>query len=259
MRSRRTVERRRIQNPPRSARTAAGGARDRHRRVAGRVVRARRRVGRGAPAASSNDSRPAGSPEARSSRCDGRPRFSGIGPLADDGWLLVPPGSPHAIAIGVAILRYRLYELDRLVSRTISYGLLTGALAAYASILVLRTYLVRDRGEHVSRRAVHPDRRCPPADPTVAPASSIADLTGRYDAERTTAEPAARLRAEVDLTRWLTSRLDRRQRWHPMVGLRLRPSQPLTRPAPAGLAAAAVACLPAASRFRHTPNTRPWI
>jgi hypothetical protein len=43
------------------------------------------------------------------------------------------------VAIGVAILRYRLYEIDRLISRTLSYALLTGLLVGLFGGLVLLT------------------------------------------------------------------------------------------------------------------------
>jgi hypothetical protein len=131
--------------------------------------------------------------------------FSGIGPLADGGWLLVLAGlALMPIAIGVAILRYRLYDLDRLVSRTISYGLLTGALlGAYAtSILVLQGALGAVTEGNTLAVALSTLIVAALFQPIRLRFQRIVDRRfdrARYDAERTTAEFAARLRAEVDL------------------------------------------------------------
>jgi hypothetical protein len=44
------------------------------------------------------------------------------------------------VSVGIAVLRYRLYEIDKLISRTISYAILTGLLVAvFIGIVALAT------------------------------------------------------------------------------------------------------------------------
>jgi hypothetical protein len=59
-------------------------------------------------------------------------------------WIIIFLSVPTIpLAIGVAVLRYRLYEIDRLISRTLAYGLVTVVLLAVfgGTILALQALL----------------------------------------------------------------------------------------------------------------------
>jgi hypothetical protein len=110
--------------------------------------------------------------------------------------LLCPP-----VAIGVAVLRYRLYDLDRVISRTLTYGLLTVLLGlGYAGVVLGLGRLLPDSSSLVVAAA------------TLAAVAAFSPLRRRvqqlvdrrfnrrrYDAARTVDGFAARLRDQVDL------------------------------------------------------------
>jgi hypothetical protein len=106
-------------------------------------------------------------------------------------------------ALGIAILRYRLYDIDRIISRTVSYALLTAALLVVylAGVLGLQAVL-----------------RAPDDSPVIVALSTLAMVTafgplrrriqgivdrrfnrGRFDGARTIEAFAARMRDEVDI------------------------------------------------------------
>jgi hypothetical protein len=112
---------------------------------------------------------------------------------------LVLPCVP--VSVAVAVLRYRLWDLDRLVSRTVTYAAVTGLLILpYLLILPVVTRLAGDAGGLAVAAATlaavalfTPLRR------------RVQDLVDRrfdrrrYDAARTVEAFAVRLRDQVDL------------------------------------------------------------
>ncbi len=112
--------------------------------------------------------------------------------------LLIP------VAVGIAILRYRLYEIDRVISRTLVYGALTVILGAAYVGLVLAGQAVFSSFTGGSDLAI--------AGSTLVVAALFLPLRSRvqsfvdrrfyrrrYDAQRTLEEFSSRLRQQVDL------------------------------------------------------------
>ena len=66
------------------------------------------------------------------------------------------------VAAGVAIVRYRLYDIDRLINRTLVYASLTAVLGLgyAASVLVMSQLFGRDRSSFAVAGATLPWRRC---------------------------------------------------------------------------------------------------
>jgi len=108
------------------------------------------------------------------------------------------------VAIGIAILRYRLYEIDRLISRTISYGVLTAIVAGLfvGFILVFQAVLAPVTGSNELAVAGSTLLAAALFQPIRRRVQRLVDRRfnrSRYDAEQTVAAFASRLRDEVDL------------------------------------------------------------
>jgi len=114
-------------------------------------------------------------------------------------WEIVFPLIPAAV--GIAILKYRLYDIDRLISRTLGYAIVTGLLVGlYVGLVLLAT------------QVFHVHTPVAVAASTLAAAALFSPLRRRvqrmvdrrfnrvrYDADQTVAAFAARLRGAADL------------------------------------------------------------
>jgi hypothetical protein len=108
------------------------------------------------------------------------------------------------LAIGIAVLRYRLYEIDRIVSRSIAYAAVTAILTLVFGVTIVATQWVL--------APVTSGQTVPVAASTLAVFALFQPLRrrvqrvvdhrfdrARYDAERTAQAFAERLRDETDL------------------------------------------------------------
>jgi hypothetical protein len=105
------------------------------------------------------------------------------------------------LAIAAAILRYRLYDLDRIISRTVAYALLTVLLGlAYAAVaLVLGRLLGRDSSLAVAGATLAVAGAFQPLRRRVQAAVDRRFNRRRHDAVRIIAAFGTRLRDQVDL------------------------------------------------------------
>jgi hypothetical protein len=105
-------------------------------------------------------------------------------------------------AIAVAVFRYQLYDIDRLLNRTLVYGLVTAILGSgYAAlVLVLGQLLGRDRSSlGVAGATLAAAGLFQPLRRRVQQAVDRRFDRRRYDAARTIERFSGRLREEVDL------------------------------------------------------------
>jgi hypothetical protein len=105
------------------------------------------------------------------------------------------------VCMGVAILRYRLFEIDRIISRTLAYAIVTGLLAGvYAGLVLVATQVLRlHTPVAVAASTLAAAALFSPLRRRVQQAVDRRFNRARYDADRTVAAFADRLKDVVDL------------------------------------------------------------
>jgi len=129
------------------------------------------------------------------------------GPVADAAWAVgLVAMACVPLAIGIAILRYRLYEIDRIVSRTVSYGAVTALLVAVFAGVNLALEALLASMTQAGTLAVAASTLVVFAlfQPVRRRVQGVVDHRfdrDRYEADRIAAAFAERLRDEVDPSR----------------------------------------------------------
>jgi len=123
----------------------------------------------------------------------------GVGEVVSDVLLIGIAALPAGI--GVAVLKYRLYEIDRIISRTLAYAIVTGLLVGvYAGLVLLTTqvFLVRTPVA-VAASTLAAAALFTPVRRRVQRVVDRRFNRVRYDADRMVEAFAARLKDAVDL------------------------------------------------------------
>ena len=121
--------------------------------------------------------------------------WQALGTAFAAGILALPAG------IGVGILKYRLYDIDRIISRTLAYAIVTGLLAGvYAGLVLLATRVLSFHAPVAVAACTLTGAAL--FNPLRRRVQQLVDRRfnrARYDADRTVAAFAARLKDAVDL------------------------------------------------------------
>ena len=116
------------------------------------------------------------------------------------GLVLLPP-----LAIGLAILRFRLWEIDLLINRTLVYGTLTGILAlVYVGLVIglsalLRGIISQSSGAAIALSTLTIAGLCQPLRSRLQQGIDRRFFRRKYNAARTLAAFSVTLRHEVEL------------------------------------------------------------
>jgi len=125
----------------------------------------------------------------------GIPSTSVSGQVLGIGLAALPAG------IGVGILKYRLYDIDRIISRTLAYAIVTGVLVGvYAGLVLLATQVLRFHSTvAVAASTLAAAALFAPVRRRVQRAVDRRFNRARYDADEAVSAFAARLKDAVDL------------------------------------------------------------
>ena len=116
-------------------------------------------------------------------------------------FLLVIPTIGVPLACAVAVLKYRLYEIDRIISRTLAYAIVTGLLIGlYAGLVLLATQVFRFHAPvAVAASTLAAAALFTPLRSRVQRRVDRRFNRARYDADQTIGAFAASLKDAVDL------------------------------------------------------------